>query len=239
MEMIGIEMQKPIKQLLSFVRYMYWSERMRAGFLDQEFYPPTLEGDADSGEWNWFARISYWMASLFVVTEAWERIGYQDPIVDSLLSHADGYKDALRRYRNCVFHYQEDLADPRLLSVFNSEGALEWVCALHDEFNRFVLREIEELVGSPEEIKELKELVRAGVGWFPSKSPEMRRLEETLGEARGILESAGQDDFEGSQALHDEIRSGIESGVRSLDEGEQKIEDFRAERLRRLGVIGF
>ena len=103
-----------LDDLLSFARYLSWSDLVR------QAYESELEkkGDAETADPVWgpdFAWMSYWYSSLFVVVEAYEAIGYTDGVIDALLAHPNGYKNLLRRYRNGIYHYQRDLLDSRLL----------------------------------------------------------------------------------------------------------------------------
>ena len=38
-------------------------------------------------EWRWFGLMCYWYSSLHVVVEAWEELGFSDPVIDRLLTH--------------------------------------------------------------------------------------------------------------------------------------------------------
>src|SRR5665648_392807 len=54
-----------------------------------------------------FMAIGVWYSLLQVVVEGYKELDYQDNRIDGLLSQEE-YVDALRRFRNATFHYQED-----------------------------------------------------------------------------------------------------------------------------------
>jgi hypothetical protein len=94
-----------------------------------------------------------------VVTEGWRELGLVDSEVDLLLTSDN--LDILRRFRNGVFHYQEDYFDRRLTDLINNQDAVDWAVRLHSTIGDYFLRRFERLGASQlldELLKEIPEL---------------------------------------------------------------------------------
>ncbi|MBR0926304.1 hypothetical protein [Bradyrhizobium nitroreducens] len=78
----------------------------------------------------------------------------KDEAIDALLG-ANNYEARLRRFRNAVFHYQEDPFDKRLIEFLDAEDSEHWGKALYEAFEKFFekvlpIRQIVERLRSPE-----------------------------------------------------------------------------------------
>ena len=84
-------------------------------------------------EWRWFGLMCYWYSSLYVVVEAWDQLGFSEPVIDRLLPHPKQFRTLLRRHRNAIFHCRQSLLDPRVVELL-AHGAVHvyWVWALHE-----------------------------------------------------------------------------------------------------------
>lgn len=60
-----------------------------------------------------------WLATLYVAVEGWEALGCSDERVDVGLKNLrlDGSLDALRRFRNFVFHWHRETDDDRAVEL--------------------------------------------------------------------------------------------------------------------------
>jgi hypothetical protein len=96
-------------------------------------YAGTLSDKHDT--FRAIAFITYWIASLHVLSEGWQRLGLQDPGIDPLLS--EEHLETLRRYRNTVFHFQADLDDPRVNALSGNPETVSWVFALGTAYQDF------------------------------------------------------------------------------------------------------
>lgn len=88
-----------------------------------------------------FTRMTVWLALLYVVVEGYKEIGRHDYRVDHFLSFGDRV-DELRRFRNCIFHYQMDGDDPRLGQFLDREACLGWAHELSRALDEFLNREL-------------------------------------------------------------------------------------------------
>ena len=75
---------------------------------------------------------------LYVVIEGYRELGCSYPKVDELLVRED-YVDALRRFRNAVFHYQKQPINEKLLGFLEAAESEKWIQQLHSAFEEFLL----------------------------------------------------------------------------------------------------
>lgn len=124
-------------------RYFIWANRLRNNLyqVGEEKGPPPAPGDHRAFK-LWFTGpfmySSYWFAALYVLIEGWKKLGLNDIKIDTLLKSE--YCDLLRRYRNGVFHYQEDYFDRRFKEFYDEgDDIADWVNEVHEEFSRYFL----------------------------------------------------------------------------------------------------
>jgi hypothetical protein len=86
--------------------------------------------------WSATMRLQVFYALLYVVVEGYREFRYQDPAVDQLLAQSD-YVDALRRFRNAVFHPQEQPISPKLTGFLNAAGSERWTYDLYRSLKAF------------------------------------------------------------------------------------------------------
>ena len=76
-----------------------------------------------------FMRLSVWYALLRVVVEGYRELKLSDPTVDEYLNRVE-YVEALRRFRNAMFHYQSDPFSEKLMEFLELQDATEWARGL-------------------------------------------------------------------------------------------------------------
>ena len=81
-------------------------------------------------------RLQVFYALLYVVVEGYREFGCEDAAVDRLLAQS-GHVDALRRFRNAVFHPQEQPISPKLTAFLNAEGSENWTYDLYRALKAF------------------------------------------------------------------------------------------------------
>lgn len=99
-----------------------------------------------------FLRIAVWYSLLFVVVEGYRELKLEDARINELLAN-EKMNDALRRFRNAVFHYQEDPIGPKLMTFLEAKESETWAGQLHSAFKAFFegappLKEIIQSVGA-------------------------------------------------------------------------------------------
>lgn len=177
--------------LLAWARYLYWCDLHRRRFeawLEEEH---DIAMNADG--WHFIALLSQWYASLWVVIEGWQDVGFDDATIDRLLNDSGDRCEKLRRYRNGTYHYQPRLIEKRVVDFLaESEDTVPWVHALHHEFLRFFDEQLSTLPGA-ENQKVLRDAVLDMVGWLPDDTPgaRMRGLEEYFEQGRLIVAESG------------------------------------------------
>jgi hypothetical protein len=96
----------------------------------------ALEDDDWAEQWIY---LSLWYATLFVVAEGWSELQFTDEGIEQLLSE-EVKLNALRRFRNGVFHFQSSYHDDRFVDfVALGAASAEWVRALHSALGRDLL----------------------------------------------------------------------------------------------------
>ncbi len=83
--------------------------------------------------------LSLWYATLFVTAEGWLEQNLANTEIQELLAD-EANLNALRRFRNGVFHFQPDYFDRRLIDFVALAGeSAAWVRALHSALGRDLL----------------------------------------------------------------------------------------------------
>jgi len=120
--------------IITLHRYFIWADRMRVHF-DEVISKGALD---EATQIDGFLYMSYWYGGLYVVIEGWQKLKRSDPVIDTMLQSPN--VDLLRRYRNGVFHFQNNYNDKRFLA-FMEEGkdSVSWVRSLNVHFGRFFL----------------------------------------------------------------------------------------------------
>ena len=131
---------QPIPAEVALHRYFIWANKMRTDFdvllakRKHTKVPESLILIEDN------MYMSYWYAGLYVLIEGWQKLKLQNTAIDTLLKRKD-YVDLLRKYRNGVFHYQEDYFDSRFADVWSQgQGFITWVRELNEQFGRYFLQ---------------------------------------------------------------------------------------------------
>lgn len=83
-----------------------------------------------------FLRIAVWYSLLYVVVEGYRELKLDDARINALLAN-EQMTDALRRFRNAVFHYQEDPVGPKLMVFLETKESETWARQLHSAFKAF------------------------------------------------------------------------------------------------------
>lgn len=123
-------------------RYFIWANKMRTDFdnlLAEEKNTKSPE-DKFLIEQNLNIYMSYWYAGLYVVIEGWKALKLQDADISNLLKKED-YIDLLRKYRNGVFHYQQDYFSSKFTDVWSQkQDFITWIRELNSLFGRYFLQ---------------------------------------------------------------------------------------------------
>lgn len=120
-------------------RYFIWADRMRIHF-EQEL---RKRGNCASSGFELkveeFMYMSLWYAQLYTVVEGWKELKLSDSVVDKLVAQTH-YVSRLRKYRNCVDHFQKDYFDDRFTKFVASGDSAVWVGNLQQAFSQYFLQ---------------------------------------------------------------------------------------------------
>lgn len=196
---------KNIDKFLSWGRYLYWSDILLCRFY--EFI--EISNDTEGAEgWYFYALMSQWYASVWVVIEGWLELKIKDDIIDGLLKGWPDFCNLLRKYRNCVYHYQKSMTDNRFVEFLRKgDEHAYWIRSLHDEFQRFFWEYPEKITNSKEHIQEIREMIKEVIGWVPNNRIPVHRhnLEEVIQKREEILAKANDYTSPEAKALLDAI----------------------------------
>ncbi|MCC6311621.1 MAG: hypothetical protein IT345_12015 [Trueperaceae bacterium] len=230
---IGMEPDQEIEELVAFSRYLSWADLVRCAYAAE----CHKSGDGVAAEPVWgpsFAWLAYWYSSLFVVSEAYEKLGWRDRILDGLLAHPGGYKDLLRRFRNGVYHFQPDLTDSRLLDLLNSgEEHVFWIHALHTEFRRILQDRISAHVAPTSPARaDVDKALRSLVPWPPQEAGALEG-DPIVERARSIV---GREPIPGMEGLHSDLARSLGGLEEAHQTCKESLERLRRKRLTQLDI---
>ena len=78
---------------------------------------------------------SLWYGMLYVVVEGMEELKIKDSRIARLLKSPN--RELLRRFRNGVFHYQQNYHDARFQDLLQKKSSDKWIRRLHFEIGRY------------------------------------------------------------------------------------------------------
>jgi hypothetical protein len=120
------------EQMHSLHRYYMWCNTMKGHFIQNQ-----ISGSPDPELKLLLPQnyMCYWYGGLYVVIEGYDDLKLGDPAINALVASEN--TELLRRFRNCVFHYQEEYHDKRFTDFMTQgQNVIQWVESLHREFDR-------------------------------------------------------------------------------------------------------
>lgn len=225
-----------IERIVAFARYLSWADLLRTLFEAEIAKYGSRSGGNDERQhkWRWFGLMSYWYASLYVVIEAWDDLGFTDSIIDRLLADRNDFRQLLHRFRNGVFHYQSSLLDSRFLELLGRGAVLIcWIEALHSELIRYMAEHFDGLMVTERQRDDFRGSIEAMVYWYPRREePAIESLQNTLAYGREVLAKYPND----HSVQREAIERVLESAEETLKQGRQNWATIRARILREAGV---
>jgi hypothetical protein len=198
------------------------------------------------GDWNLFALMSAWFASLRVVVEGWNQVPLSDPSVDELLAANPHYVELLNRYRNSVFHYQPsfgELHERQKGLLGEGETAVQWLFLLQEEFSRVYWERIPRATAdlasderyakcAAELTSEMRHCMLSLVGWIPDGivPAHARKARENADAAVALLIEAG--DLESDAAV--QVLQAARQAAVAAGEVEVDYQGLKSELVRRV-----
>ena len=96
--------------------------------------PPSALDNAQM--WSSFCRLSVFYGLIYVVVEGYRELKYSSKSIDELLDKTE-FVDALRLFRNAIFHYQKVPIPEKALKLLELKESEEWIGQLHLSFKKF------------------------------------------------------------------------------------------------------
>jgi hypothetical protein len=93
-------------------------------------------------QFSMFTRLQVWYALLYVVVEGYKELQDQDAGVDELLADKE-MVESMRRFRNALFHPQEDPLSEKLLGFLVRPDSEIWPRKLNAAFKRYFEKRID------------------------------------------------------------------------------------------------
>ena len=88
-----------------------------------------------------FMRLSVLYGLIYVVIEGYKELKYKNEQIDTLLAQ-DNFVDALRLFRNSIFHYQKEPISEKVLKFLELEESETWIREIHIAFKLFFEKEL-------------------------------------------------------------------------------------------------
>ena len=171
-----------MEKLLAWGQYLHWADLQFARYISLN----EKSNDADR-----IGIVAHWLASEYIVLEGWNQLGFRDNRIEKLLLLYPDHCDILRRCRNAVYHFQNQLIDKRIETCLKDEHEeLQWSVVLHFEFQRYLLCYSEHFTGTQQEKEELSESIISAIGWSPTslrmiKSEKIKDLRQEIATVLG------------------------------------------------------
>ncbi len=78
---------------------------------------------------------------LYVVVEGYQQLELSNQDIDELLKNKE-YVNHLRRFRNAIFHYQDDPIPKKVKTFLDAEDSEIWITSLYRAFDRFFMKNL-------------------------------------------------------------------------------------------------
>ncbi|ALS33075.1 hypothetical protein PTRA_a1935 [Pseudoalteromonas translucida KMM 520] len=88
-----------------------------------------------------FQRLTVLYSLLYIVVEGYRELKYENKIIDDLLANED-FVDALRLFRNAIFHYQKQPIPEKAMKFLELTESELWIRKLHSSFGAFFEKEL-------------------------------------------------------------------------------------------------
>lgn len=209
------------EKLISWFRYLFWADLCYKRFeklLETSNKPEGIPTNL------YIAFSSQWYGSLYVIIEGWEELNLEDKFINRLLNDHPNLKDLLRKYRNCVFHFQPRLLDNRIIDFVKTEDNIHlWIELLHHQFVRFFSEQLSNLPGDKIQKNEIQNALKQLIGWIPDDTinDKVRDLNKLIEKAEFLLKE-GHDSSRNAMQL----RSAIEEAKVLLIEANENYRHY-------------
>ena len=162
------DMKEFNEKLISWFRYLFWADicyKRVEKLLEASSSPEEIPTNI------FIAHVSQWYGSLYVVVEGWQKLQLEDKFINELLNDHQDLIDLLRRYRNCVYHFQPKLLDNRIINFGKTKKNIHlWLEFLHRQFIRYFSDQLTKLPGNKKQKDDIKNELKELIGWIPENT---------------------------------------------------------------------
>jgi hypothetical protein len=136
------------KKLIALHKHWSTADSIKEQMLFKDFN--SIFSTAESSSLDLIALSKFWSCSLqlcvfyallYVVVEGYKDNEIHDDKIEELLSN-EKKVDYLRRFRNAVFHYQEDPINKKLLDFLEEPDTENWIKSLHKAFEKMFCKHL-------------------------------------------------------------------------------------------------
>lgn len=106
---------------------------------------PDFKGMSDPDFTEFFAYMSLWYASLWVVLDGWKQMGIDEPEATALL--ADEQFTKLKDFRDVTLHYRPSYLDKKHMGFVGDERSVAWVKRAHKLIGATILAHLQKYAG--------------------------------------------------------------------------------------------
>lgn len=173
-------------EILSFAKYLYWSELSKMNF------ERALKKKKDSLTFGFYYDLSHYYSSLYVVIEGWKGMKIKDDNINYLLNKFQDNVDKLRKFRNTIYHFQPDMFDKRFEAGIHDIDLIPWILCLECEFKNFLWNFPLYITSNQKQIDEIRFLIFKTLNWNPYKilPAKIDKLKKCIQKNLHVLQSA-------------------------------------------------
>jgi hypothetical protein len=125
------------KKEQAICHYWFMAEAVRST-VKTKFPISAKQGDVLEGVMHDLNRQCIWFGLLFVVIEGYQNMktGHPSPAIDEILKD-EARVDHLRRFRNAVFHFQDEPYHDKMFDFVSSPDVEAWAQSLHQSLKDY------------------------------------------------------------------------------------------------------
>jgi hypothetical protein len=121
---------------VSLCSYFIVADRIKRHFFDVLSEPVEDQERLTPYEVNVDIYMTLWYATLYVVIDAWQKMGKRHKRLSELLTHKD-YVALLKGFRDDTFHYQPHDVRKRAIRFLVDREAAGWIREVHAELYKY------------------------------------------------------------------------------------------------------
>ncbi len=129
---------KNIVQNLSLHKYFIHADKMKILFEQELRNIGSNEITFEGSLTNHYLYLDLWYGMLYVVIEGWIDLKLENFRINKQLE--DPILNELKRFRNGIFHFQNNYFDKRFIDFISNKNSVKWIRETHDEFSKWFLQ---------------------------------------------------------------------------------------------------